>query len=731
MRTAAIRLLQGTGEMRNFVFTYLLIAGIACGMPVYAADSGTSQEDSRSGTAEEDKGYADVSTDYNEKTRTVTQTYLDQNGISVEVDGYATTEAQYDENGCIIKESYFHSDGTPASRKSGYHTVTAQYADITESVRDMSDSSYEPSYQPVRLEYFDEDDKPVMIHAKDGSEYASVIRSYDPFGNVTYEAKYDTDGDPIINVDGSAGVIMEYADITAAAGRSSEAEENGSGSFGQSGAGTDRSSGGKYGRNDDQGNPHEPVWMPVRTTYVDENQKPVNNEDGWATVVDDYDVYGNATYEAWYDASGRPYTYPEGYSADRKEYADVGNDPDNPLWAAVSTVYLDKGGRPVETEDGYVQIRDDFDTNGNIIREYYLDNSAEPVEREDGYSEVHYEWADVGDGDRSEEDYSPLWRAVKTSYYDGSGNPVTVEDGYSAVSDEYDASGNVIREAYYNVEGSLASPDKLGYAVRLMTYNEDGQVTGESYLDSEGNPTLSAERVAEVKTDYGQEGQIIQVATYGTDGSLTNSKDGYAVAKYEYDADGNLLGVATYGTDGQPHDSGAGYATQKVEHVILNDLLKGNTGQGDIGPAEGSESDSEMDAGTGETDSGVETETESEPDLSGIPETYRIMGEHGAVSADLTRYYNVNGEQTSLNNSYAVYAQYYDKAGKQIGAAYLSAGLELRQVDEHNSISYWINSQGSRTYYDTAGNVLKRESLKKRPEKKDKESQKEEQGKDD
>ena len=107
------------------------------------------------------------------------------------------------------------------------------------------------------------------------------------------------------------------------------------------------------------------------------------------------------------------------------------------------------------------------------------------------------------------------------------------------------------------------------------------------------------------------------------------------------------------------------------------------------------------------------------------------MGEHGAVSADLTTYYNVAGEQTSLNNSYAVYALYYDKAGKQIGAAYLSAGLELRQMGEHNPISYWISEQGSRTYYDTAGDVLKKESLKKRPEKSKKESQKEEQGEDD
>lgn len=720
--------------MRKFALTYLLIAALACGMPAYAAGSreeagadlagkgpsgqraqsresnfsggsGAGRENGDTGTDEEDKGYADVSTDYDEKTRTLTQTYLDQNGISVEVDGYATIQAQYDENGCIIKESYFHSDGTPALRESGYHTVTAQYADITEAVRDRSDSSYEPSYRPVRLEYFDEDDRPVMIHSKDGSVYASVIRSYDPYGNVTYEAKYDTDGDPVLNEDGSAGVVMEYADIAAgSAGKSDKAEEDGSSSSGQgagqSGNGSGNASGGKYGRDDDQGDPHEPVWMPVRTTYVDENQKPVNTEDGWATVVNDYDVYGNATYEAWYDASGRPFEYPEGYSADRKEYADVGDDPDNPLWGAVSTVYLDKDGRPVETEDGYVSIRDDFDTNGNIIREYYLDNSADPVELEDGYSEVHYDWADVGGGDRDSEDYSPLWRAVKTSFYDGSGNAVTVEDGYSAVSDEYDASGYVIREAYYDADGSLVSPEKLGYAVRLMTYNEDGQVTGESYLDSDGNPTLSAERVAEVKTDYGQEGQVIQVATYGTDGSLTNSRDGYAVAKYEYDADGNLLGVATYGTDGQPHDSGAGYATQKVEHVVLNDLVKGNPGQEDAG-------------------------------FSGIPEAHRIMGEHGAVSADLTTYYNVAGEQTSLNNSYAVYALYYDKAGKQIGAAYLSAGLELRQMGEHNPISYWISEQGSRTYYDTAGDVLKKESLKKRPEKSKKESRKEEQGEDD
>ena len=107
---------------------------------------------------------------------------------------------------------------------------------------------------------------------------------------------------------------------------------------------------------------------------------------------------------------------------------------------------------------------------------------------------------------------------------------------------QHDGGGYVIQSSYSFVDESnrIVCPTNNNHVLMLKTTDEEGNVTGEFYLDTQGNPTKSS------LGEYGQlyerdeNGRINQITYLDSNGNAETNSAGYTILKRTYYRDGNI-----------------------------------------------------------------------------------------------------------------------------------------------------------------------------------------------
>ena len=451
---------------------------------------------------------------------------MDGNPI-ITTDGYYRKEITLDNNKRASEIAYFDAEDHPVYCKEGYHKQTFSYdrqGNLTEMTLygtqgqlvpfrgywAIQRREYNGGGQITRISYFDQYGNPTIVSGR----YASLENSYDDRGLLLSTSYYDTTGQLTEGASGSytPNVMVGdryYAKI------GFEYDEAGN---------VTRTS--YYGEDGQLLTDAE--FAMIEYSYDETGRQICEQEkdatgnliSGAAIIETGYDVYGNTSSLAWYDAFGKPVRNTSGYckiDAERNIRGDI----------VSQYMYLEDGS----LFQGY-SLHRDYDDNGKKIKEYYLAGNGKAVSLDSGYAAILWEYDNRG-----------LCTQVQSVTADG--KPVVGEgNGYAILCYTYDENGVRTGMNYYDESGKPVNCAS-GYASLTERVNVMRNTEELILKDTEGNPLVSYE------VSYKDYSFKLEESLYGKDGKLLENKN-YGVAKigYEYDDYNYLTSTKYYGADG-------------------------------------------------------------------------------------------------------------------------------------------------------------------------------------
>ncbi|MBD5493548.1 MAG: hypothetical protein HDR12_03970 [Lachnospiraceae bacterium] len=494
----------------------------------------------------DDYGLAQVSREYDPKSgNLLSEFYYDTKGsptIRKEY-GYASYKRSYDERGNLVETRYYDIKGELTLREdTGYAIYHREYNE----------------YGELGAEYFyGEDERPVI-----STEYhcAGFLYTYDKKGKLTQTSYLGIDGKPAVRSDcGCAYTCNQYD----AAGRL----------IWEAYFGTD----GKTVIRKDCGyasyeNIYEEGRMAERRYYGLQEELVPNKETGYALEKCYYDEYGYRVLDLFYGVDEKPVISSKYQCAGIKSvYDKMGNNTE--IW------YLSFDGELMNRGDyGCAKICQEYDGSGNIVKASYFDAKGQPVIRKDygyaSYEDIYDEktgrWREERylntQGDLTlrkdhgyavmKVEYDSYGREKIYTYYGTDEQPIISCYYYCAGMEYfYDEKGNRTRIQYLSQDGnSLMTRLDFGCAQVVQKYSASGRLTGEDYLDLEGQPAVQQKYgYASYEDIYAKNGKLIESRYYGLDGELVLRKDmGYAVVKYSYNEYGQVNSSYFFGVNEKP-----------------------------------------------------------------------------------------------------------------------------------------------------------------------------------
>lgn len=166
----------------------------------------------------------------------------------------------------------------------------------------------------------------------------------------------------------------------------------------------------------------------------------------------------------------------------------------------------------------------EYDKDGNIIKKYDgLTNATEEYEYKDGLA-VKMRYTN-NDGQTMEEtyEYDEHGTRIKTTHYIAALDDTSVNE----TKPEYDAQGRLVRETYYNSDGSVFSVDEYEYNDKGEIVKETSNGAGSEYTreyvrDERGN--VLSEHQKKVKNDGTVTGETRTEYEYNSDNKKISEK---------------------------------------------------------------------------------------------------------------------------------------------------------------------------------------------------------------
>ena len=458
------------------------------------------------------------------KCHRVERTYLDAKHFTSEAwfdtesnpmttgDTYCRIEREFDDRGNTVCERTYDANGEKIARGAGYDELRQEFNEENRA---------------KRIEYF-LNGEPFLLE----NGYAALEREYDEAGNVTVERYFDTDGQPTAHTKGYGVIRREY--------------------------------------NEQKKVTYE-AWFDTA-----DQPMPINGT-VYYEVRREYDGTENKILERYFDADGQKMLLPDGYHSYRQAIGEDGN----PAWIAyyglddepvintkmkchrvertyldakhiTSEAWFDTNWKPMTTGDTYCRIEREFDAAGNTICERTYDSDRKKIAREAGYDELRQEF--------NEEN-----RAIRIEYF-LNGEPILLENGYAALEREYDESGNVTYEKYFDTEGQPTEHTK-GYGAIRRKYNEKKKVIHEAWYDTADQPMpIGGNTYYAVGREYDEAGNISLEKYFDEQDNLTLCKKGYAMVRREYDSDKRIVCEKFFGIDGNPMELADGAACYRYTY---------------------------------------------------------------------------------------------------------------------------------------------------------------------
>jgi hypothetical protein len=269
--------------------------------------------------------------------------------------------------------------------------------------------------------------------------------------------------------------------------------------------------------------------------------------------------------------------------------------------------YFDKDNKHINNEQGWAICEDVSNKNGNIEKSLYIKDNG------DIWDEVTWEYDDKNGNRIKEAGLSGGWTAIynkrglmkeQTHFGDNRVPNWKIGDVVRATW-QYDKSGNVTDEAYFNYEGKpcrnymngavkwTALYDKsgmreqayfdfdgkrcngnYGFAIVKCEYYKSGEIKNQTYYDENGNPCYIGAGFAKVEYKYIR-GNRTEWAYFGTDGkNLSLLKHGYAKVKVDYDDFGNVKTVAFFDDNNKPILLEDGFAKVVYKYDNKGDMIE-------------------------------------------------------------------------------------------------------------------------------------------------------------
>lgn len=395
-------------------------------------------------------------------------------------EGVAIREYVYDDNGNEIESVNFDKDGI--------RTFGAEHWAIRKT-------EYDEAGNPVAVRWYAPDGTPTY----NSSRKAGILRTFDHHGNITQETSIGTDGKPL-----STFLICRYT-YDDADNQLSEAVFNIDGTPASGGLGYHRAES-DYDSNkreierryyDTKGNltgyngskvaviqyEYDNRGNITETSYFNNERKPVDNNDHYASQRSEFDNLGRITRQRYFDVNGKPtdpnVMVPEGITG----YDKYGN--------INYVASLDGNGNYIYNPMlGAAIKRMTFDLKGNQTEQSYYDENDKPVvSKTDGYH-------------RSTASYDRRGNIVEQAYFDASGQPmVCAMTGYHRIARTYDDLNRFTSETLYGADGKQCTfpgtqyskaeyiyDDASGTAKRARLYSPGGQLVASLYYN--GNQWL-------------------------------------------------------------------------------------------------------------------------------------------------------------------------------------------------------------------------------------------------
>lgn len=106
-------------------------------------------------------------------------------------------------------------------------------------------------------------------------------------------------------------------------------------------------------------------------TSLDEHEKPINNEFGYATIERKYDIYGNIVDERYLDEKGEKALCDRGYYELKNEYNGS---------KIIRKSYFDEKQNLTDVESGYAVVEFEYDVLGKLVYDRYYNKDGKVVE---------------------------------------------------------------------------------------------------------------------------------------------------------------------------------------------------------------------------------------------------------------------------------------------------------------------------------------------------------------
>lgn len=274
----------------------------------------------------------------------------------------------------------------------------------------------------------------------------------------------------------------------------------------------------------------------IQVEYLDQNGKRMLNRMGYGMLAVSYYGFGEVRLVSYYGMGKHLIVVPSlGYARIKNEYS---------YKTMTLREFQDASGNPVDCAQGYASVRQKLDKKSRILSIRYDHADGKPAIGPDGWFRCKFERDEDG-------------RITKIEYQDTNENPTDRGAGYAWEEREYN--GGLVYISRYDMSGKKVTV--AGAAATIVRKeNEDGQITEERFLDTNGKATVNDLGIGGIRYEYDHDGRIESVAYLNTEGGPAFCNKGYAGYRDSLDNDGAIVSRTYLGTDGLAIEIAGGYS---------------------------------------------------------------------------------------------------------------------------------------------------------------------------
>lgn len=258
---------------------------------------------------------------------------------------------------------------------------------------------------------------------------------------------------------------------------------------------------------------------------------------------------------------------------------------------------------------------------------------------------------------------------IREAYYNIDGNPYVVQDGYSILEREYNHRGQLKSKRFYDENGKRCLCNK-GYHMLRYEYNSKGSVVKEQYCDINDDNVMTSPGYSAISYEYDNAGNRAYTRYLNEDGDPAMYNDEYATIYRIYDDSKNVVYEEYRDIDDNPIENSKGYAAREMDYDDEGRIVR-------------------------EEYYGVDNKPIA---LFGGQAAYEKEYDE-AGNAIVTRYYGVNGERILYNGAYWRINCVYNEKKQVIKEEYY--GPNYRRICVEGGYA------GLERVYDSKGNVVK------------------------